>query len=208
MTSRQFPYVAVLLAIVTVIVSLTVNYLISGSLFGKVKVPELEPYGGYTLEHLLNYEFWRLVASQLIHVKQPHMIYNVLSLVAIGFAFERKIGALAFISIWLVAGSVGTFASTFTVPEPWNLGTGGSQAVLGLAAAGLVKYLKGETGGRVPFLVLALTILPAFALDLIFSEHHLPKLGHVLSFGFGALILLGFEFRARFATNKLLKSDS
>ncbi|MCL1074467.1 rhomboid family intramembrane serine protease [Shewanella dokdonensis] len=207
MTFRRLPYMAILLALATVIVSLAVNYLISGSFFGKVKVPELEPYGGYTLEHVLNYEFWRLIVSQLIHVKQPHMIYNVLSLVAIGFIFERKIGSAAFISIWLVAGSIGTFASTFTVPEPWNLGTGGSQAVLGLAAAGLVKFLKGEVVGRITLLVLVLTILPVFALDLIFSEHHLPKLGHILSFSFGALILFGFELRARFATTKLLKSD-
>nr|WP_275440692.1 rhomboid family intramembrane serine protease [Vibrio sp. Of7-15] len=195
------------MALATVIVSLVVHYQISGSLFGQIKVPELEPYGGYTFKHLLNYELWRLVASQLIHVKQPHMIYNVLSLVALGFLFECKIGSMTFLSIWFVAGSIGTFASTFTVPEPWNLGTGASQAVLGLAAAGLVKFLKGEVVGRIAFFVLVLTILPAFSLDVFFSEYHLPKLGHVLSFSLGALILFGSELRVRSAANKQLKSD-
>jgi rhomboid protease GluP len=121
------------------------------------------------------------------------MVYNVLSLLALGSLLERKFGSMAFTSIWFLAGTSGTLVSTFTVPEPWNLGTGGSQAILALAASGFVMYLKGRLKGNIVVAILAFTIMPAFALDLVYTEHHLPKLGHIVSFSLGALLLLGFE---------------
>ncbi|WP_260260196.1 rhomboid family intramembrane serine protease [Vibrio intestinalis] len=193
MTKRYIPYATLVLVLSTVVVSLVVNFQISGSLFGKIKITELEPFGGFTYKHILDLELWRLVVSQLIHVKQFHMIYNAFSLLALGYVLERKLGSSVFLLIWFIAGSIGTFASTFTVPEPWNLGTGGSQAILGLAAAGIIMYLKRHIEGKLALTVLVLTIVPAFALDLIFSEHHLPKVGHVVSFGLGVLLLYSFQ---------------
>ncbi len=133
MTERRIPYATLVLVMSTVVVSLGVNFQISGSLFGKINITELEPFGGFTYKHILDLELWRLVVSQLIHVKQYHMLYNALSLLALGCILERKIGSSVFLSIWFIAGSVGTFSSTFTVPEPWNLGTGGSQAIFSLS---------------------------------------------------------------------------
>jgi len=196
-TKRRIPYATLVLVFSTVVISLGVNFQISGSLFGKINITELEPFGGFTYKHILDLELWRLVVSQLIHVKQYHMIYNAFSLLALGCVFERKIGSGVFLSIWFIAGSVGTFASTFTVPEPWNLGTGGSQAILALAAVGLTMYLRREIRGKLALAILVLTILPAFALDLIFSEHHLPKVGHVVSFALGVVLLFCFQQRRK-----------
>ncbi|UXI02518.1 rhomboid family intramembrane serine protease [Photobacterium sp. TY1-4] len=187
MQLKQIPYMTLILVAATITTSLTVNYLISGTLFGKIKVPDLEPFGGYTVEHIADFELWRLVVSQLIHVKQAHMFYNALSLLALGYLLERRIGSLTFTFIWLFAGAAGTFVSTFTVPAPWNLGTGGSQAILALAAAGLVLYICAQLKSKFMLSVIALTILPAFALDLIYAENHLPKPGHVVSFSLGLL---------------------
>lgn len=188
MQSKQIPYITIILVISTIVTSLVVNYFISGTFFGKVKVPDLEPFGGYTLEHIADFELWRLFVSQLIHVKQAHMLYNALSLLALGCLLERRIGSLSFILIWLLAGAAGTFVSTFTVPAPWNLGTGGSQAILALAAAGVVMYISGRLKSKLLFMVLVFTILPAFILDLIYAENHLPKLGHIVSFSLGLVI--------------------
>ena len=197
MTKRQIPYATLILVLSTVVVSLGVNFQIAGSLFGKIKITELEPFGGFTYKHILDLELWRLVVSQFIHVKQFHMIYNALSLFALGYVLERKLGSSAFLAIWFISGSIGTFASTFTVPEPWNLGTGGSQAILGLAAAGFSMYLQRHIEGKLALGVLILTIVPAFALDLTFSEHHLPKVGHVVSFSLGVMLLYGFQHLLR-----------
>ncbi len=197
MTKRCIPYATLILVLCTVVVSLGVNFQISGSLFAKINITELEPFGGFTYKHILDLELWRLVVSQFIHVMQFHMIYNVLPLFALGYLLERILGSSVFLVIWFISGSIGTFASTFTVPEPWNLGTGGSQAILGLAAAGLLMYLKRQIEGKLALGVLILTIGPAFALDLIFSEYHLPKVGHVVSFSLGVILLYGFQQRGK-----------
>lgn len=197
MTKRHIPYATLILVLSTVVVSVGVNFQIAGSAFGKITITEIEPFGGFTYKHILDLELWRLVVSQFIHVKQFHMIYNAFSLFALGYVLERKLGSSVFLFIWFIAGSIGTFASTFTVPEPWNLGTGGSQAILGLAAAGLTMYLKRHIEGKLALIVLGFSIVPAFALDLIFSEHHLPKVGHVVSFSLGVMLLYGFQQRGK-----------
>nr|WP_240458320.1 rhomboid family intramembrane serine protease [Vibrio neptunius] len=181
----------------TVVVSFCVNFQITGSLFGKASITELEPFGGLTYQYILQLDLWRLAVSQLIHVKQYHMIYNALSLFALGCILERKIGASVFLSVWFMSGVVGTLASTFTVLEPWNLGTGGSQAILGLAGAGLVMFLKREIEGKLVVAVLTFTIVPAFALDVVFSESHLPKLGHVVSFTVGVVLSHCFQLSGK-----------
>ncbi|KJY88379.1 hypothetical protein TW84_14775 [Vibrio neptunius] len=197
MTKRRIPYATLTLVLSTVVVSFCVNFQITGSLFGKVSITELEPFGGLTYQHILQLELWRLAVSQLIHVKQYHMIYNALSLFALGCILERKIGASAFLSVWFISGVIGTLASTFTVPEPWNLGTGGSQAILGLVGAGLVMFLKREIEGKLVVAVLTFTMAPALVLDVVFSESHLPKLGHVISFTVGVVVSHCFQLSGK-----------
>jgi len=138
-----------------------------------------------------------LFAAQLIHAKQAHMFYNAISLLAIGCLLERRIGSFNFIMIWFIAGSVGTFTSTFSVSPPWNLATGGSQAILALAGVLLVFYITGRLKSKLVFRTLTLVIFPAFTLDLIYAENHLPKLGHVFSFSFGMLVAAGFSLKPK-----------
>ncbi|WP_082856208.1 hypothetical protein [Vibrio sp. HI00D65] len=44
MTKRYIPYATLILVLCTVLVSLGVNFQIAGSLFGKIKITELEPF--------------------------------------------------------------------------------------------------------------------------------------------------------------------
>lgn len=197
MQLKSIPYITMLLVTSTIIVSLTANYFISGTFFGKNSIRDLESYGGYRLDNIINFELWRLFASQLIHVKQAHMFYNALSLLVLGCLLERRIGSFNFITIWLIAGSAGTFTATFSVSPPWNLATGGSQAVLALAGVLLAFYLTGRLKSKLVLYTLTLVIFPAFVLDLIYAENHLPKLGHVLSFSLGLLIAVGFSLNPK-----------
>ena len=146
----------------------------------------MEPYGGITFAHLGNLELWRLVASQLIHAKQIHMLYSVLSLLALGLFVERHLNFFQFFCLYFVSGAMGVLVSTLTVDPPWNLGTGASQAIFGVAAFGmLLAAKKVETSWRF-YSVLAFSIVPALTLDLIYAGH--PKLGHVTGFVVGGLI--------------------
>ncbi len=180
MKSQKYPYITIAISILTLIYSLYVNFEISGSLFGRIKIVQLEPFGGVTFGHLWNLEMWRLFTSQLIHVKQLHMLFNVLSFALLGVILEKYTGAIRFFILWFISGTFGTLISTLTVEPPWNLGTGASQAVLGVAAFGIVVFWKRINTTLALKFVVAFAVIPALFLDLIYARH--PKLGHIVSF--------------------------
>ncbi len=205
MRSQKYPYITIAISILTIVYSLYVNFQISGSLFGKIKYVELEPYGGVTFSHLWDLELWRLFVSQLIHFKQIHMLFNVLSFTLLGLVLEKYIGSIRFLFLWFISGTFGTLISTLTVEPPWNLGTGTSQAVFGIAAFGiLVIWKKIDTSFSLKFIV-AFALIPALLLDLIYAHH--PKLGHITGFIVGCAIGLFYlsTYKSMKDTNKLTK---
>src|SRR5690554_2940729 len=108
MKNTYVPYGTILICALTLAYSMYAAFELTGNLLGNVKIIWLEPYGGITFSQLFNVELWRLIASQLIHVKQVHMLYNVLSLALLGILLERYIHAVKFLLLWFVAGSIGT----------------------------------------------------------------------------------------------------
>lgn len=178
----------VMLAGATVITSMVVATSLHGFPWSDVKVVELRSYGGLDRELLMQGQWWRLVTSQLVHVKQAHMVFNVTMLLLLGSFVESAVGSARLIMLWLISGAAGTYVSTYTVAPPWNVGTGASQAVLGLAAAAGVAIWRGHSCPKWLRGVLVLTLVGSFGLDLIFAYY--PKPGHVMAFFAGAL--LGF----------------
>ncbi|SBS38489.1 Rhomboid family protein [Marinomonas spartinae] len=182
---NKFPVSAITLGIITAVFSLVVAYLATGSFLGKVTMIQLKSYGGLNVSNLANWEIWRLFTSQLGHSKQYHMFYNVLSLIVLGYVIERRVGWIMFLSVWFLAGASGTLYSTLFVQAPWDTGTGGSQAVLGVAGLGIILSTI-KRNNRNLILALMFALIPAFSLDLIFANY--PKPGHVLSLVVGMLI--------------------
>lgn len=182
---KKFPITAITLGIVTVVFSLVVAYLATGSFLGKVTMVQLKSYGGINVSDLVNWEIWRLFTSQLVHSKQYHMFYNVLSLFVLGYVIEKRVGWFTFLVVWFIAGALGTLYSTLFVQAPWDTGAGGSQAILGVAGFGVIlTTIRGENRSLIYALMFAL--IPAFSLDLIFA--HYPKPGHVLGLVLGMLL--------------------
>ena len=180
MKPQKIPYITIALSMLTIACSLYVNFLISGTFFGKITYFELEPYGGITFKHLWELELWRLFVAQLIHFKQSHMFFNVLSLFLLGLLLEKYMGSIRFFTLWFVSGVCGTLVATLTVEPPWNLGTGASQAVMGIAAFGsLLIWKKLDTSLRLK-IVVSIAVIPALIIDLIYAHH--PKLGHIVGF--------------------------
>jgi rhomboid protease GluP len=180
------PIFTIVISLLTLFGSFYVAYDITGSLFGKIKIVQLEAYGAITFSHLRNLEVWRLFTSQIIHVKQYHMLYNVLSFFLLGLLIERKIGCARMLFLWFVAGAIGTLFSTLFVTPPWNLGTGSSQAILGVAAFGCILIQQKIDTSKVFKFAVGFAIIPALTLDLVFA--HYPKPGHMLSFFLGLVI--------------------
>ena len=185
MKIAHIPYGTILISAVTLLYSMYVAFAVTGNVLGNVKIVQLEPYGGVTFAHLSNLEFWRLFASQLIHAKQIHMLYNVLCLTLLGLCLERYIHTVKLLLLWFVSGAVGTLIGTLFVAPPWNLGTGASQAVLGMAALGFVLSINGINSSKGLVVILCLSIIPAFALDFINAGY--PKPGHIVGVLIGAI---------------------
>ncbi|PHM46067.1 hypothetical protein Xmau_00462 [Xenorhabdus mauleonii] len=118
------------------------------------------------------------------------MVYNVLSFSILGILLEKHLGSKFLLALWFTSGALGTLYSTNLVSPPWNLGTGASQAVLGVSSfALLLVFVKEHTSGILKFAVI-FSILPAMALDLIYA--HYPKPGHVLAICIGLTMSLFF----------------
>ncbi|WP_308366233.1 MULTISPECIES: rhomboid family intramembrane serine protease [unclassified Microbulbifer] len=190
MKEYKVPYCTIIISLATFAYSLFVCYEINGAFYGRMKIIQLEEYGGITFEHLKNFEFWRLFASQMIHRGQLHMLYSVLSLLVLGIFIERHVNFVQFFSIWFVPGAIGTLVSTLSVDPPWNLGTGASQATFGVAAFGLVLAVKKIENSWKFYGVLLFSLIPALTLDFIYAGY--PKPGHVTGFVVGALLGLTY----------------
>ncbi|MFZ2958895.1 MAG: rhomboid family intramembrane serine protease [Candidatus Ozemobacteraceae bacterium] len=192
LNKTRVPIAAIIISIFTALFSFYVSKEISGSLFGEFSYVELEKYGGITFGHLKNLELWRLLSCQLIHLKQVHMIYNALSILLLGVYLEPTIGSFRFLLLYYFPGIIGTLASTLAVDPPWNLGTGASQAALGIAAFGLIAAFKQKEFGKAFKLIVAFCILPAILNDVRAVGY--PKVGHLVPIVLGILIGL-YHFR-------------
>lgn len=199
----KIPYFTILISILTICYSLYVIKDISGTFFGNIKVIQLEKYGGFTVDHILNGEVWRLLISQLIHVKPFHMLYNVAAFLLMGILLEKQIGTIKFIVIWFLSGSIGTLISTFTVAAPWNLGTGASQAIMGLAALCLMMLFRKENNSKIMIFAFLFATIPAVTLDMI--TVHYPKLGHITGFGIG--LILSYIFMKKNNRDKVIYKE-
>lgn len=192
--SRHIPWGTLLLCTATAAVSAHAAFDIAGTWFGRVRIVDLEEYG-VRLNHLLDFELWRLVTSQLVHVKQKHMLLNVLCMLLLGIGIERHIGFARLLLLWLVAGSIATLVSTRFGEPPWNLGTGASQAIMAMAGCGVSLAVSGADRTKFLLFSLAFAIFAALSLDLIYAGY--PKAGHVTGLLLGALMTRAFLMTTR-----------
>lgn len=183
----RIPWGTLLLGTATVAMSVHAAIEISGTWMGRVRIVQLENYG-VRPGHIRDLELWRLVTSQLVHVKPLHMLSDVFCLMWVGAAVERRVGSIRLLLLWLVGGSLATLLSTLFVTPPWNLGTGSSQAIMAIAGAGALLALTGVDRSKSLIWPVAFSIVLAFAIDLVHVYY--PKPGHVAGVLLGMLIAI------------------
>jgi len=186
---RDIPAVSVFLALATLIASFTVAKFVSGSPLRTVRVLELRQYGGVNNEHLANGEWWRLLTAQFVHVTQAHMLFNVATLFLLAAAVERAAGSFRLALIWMLSGVVGTYASIRSVPPPYEIGSGASQVLMGIAAAAIIVMWRNQERPRWLKATLIGTLVVQIALDLVSA--HYPKSGHVAGLLVGLILAVG-----------------
>lgn len=82
---------------------------------------------------------WRLLTSLLVHVGWTVLALNLVGLIVVGAAVERRLGAAWWIALYLVGGVVGEIAGVRWQP----VGAGNSVATFGLVG-GLLASLSGD----------------------------------------------------------------
>lgn len=105
------------------------------------------PYGG-----VAGGELWRVVTGHLLHLDLLHLAGNVVALVVLGGAWERRVGALGLL-VTFTAGCLGGALLVLLVSPPWTVVVGASGGVFGILAALVASALRGHRPGTLAVVV-------------------------------------------------------
>jgi len=98
--------------------------------------------------HLANGRVWVLLTSVFSHQWAVHLLVNMIVLLSFGPPMERLMGSGRFLSFYLVAGIVGSFAhaavSNFLMGTPELAALGASAAVAGVLLLFALTYPKAK----------------------------------------------------------------
>jgi rhomboid protease GluP len=192
---KTFPIISAVLVLTTIVASVAVATAIGGSPWSKAPILALGNYGSVDNAQLANGELWRLLTSPFIHVSQAHMLFNVICLFLLGIAVERATGSIRLGLLWLLSGVAGTYASIYAVPPPYDVGSGASQAIMGVAASAIVVLWRKRNSPRWLIGAVAITLIIGMALDLVFAFRIKP--GHLVGFFAGLIIAIVLVPRGR-----------
>lgn len=134
-------------------------------------------------------EWWRLFTPMFLHGGIMHLLFNMFSLFLFGPELERLTGKVRFITIYAVAGFVGTLATYLLQPLDY-LHVGASGAIFGIFGAfGALLYY-----GRRALPQLRQIILPIIVISIImtFLTPNVNATAHIAGMVAGFLIGLSY----------------
>lgn len=149
---------------------------------------ELMAFGVIKGEYFSWTQSWKLIASQWLHVKAPHMLLNALVIGGVGLAAEARWGRVLPGTIALAGGTLSQALLVFLEPQAFL--SGASQAYMALCGFVIVAGRIGRVGLGLAWVGL----LIGFAIDLLVSDHGQIKVGHAFPCAFG--IAVGLLVRA------------
>lgn len=154
---------------------------------------DLVPFGAARGLYFEASDAWRLIASQWLHVKFPHMLFNALIIAVVGRAIERHSGWLVMLCVGIGGGALAQFATLLSQPEAYVSGV--SQAYLALCGMALLLIKPKSAAWWTAVGGTAVSV----ALDLFVSTHGALKIGHVIGLGAGVFAgaLMLFSKRRR-----------
>lgn len=161
------------------------------SIFETQKSDLLLSYGAVNAASLQKAEYWRLITSQLLHVKFLHMLFNIIAIYYVGSKIEKQFGATVISSIYLIAGTTGQLASVLAYPQ--LVSSGASQALCGILGALISLVLFRSRVSKLTIILVSMLCSIQAGLDLSFAGS--IKAGH--SVGFVVGLLIGLFVRPR-----------
>lgn len=140
---------------------------------------DLMAFGVIKGEYFQSAQTWKLVASQWLHVKAPHMLLNAVIIGGVGLAVEARWGRVLPAAIALIGGTLSQ--GLLVLMEPQAFLSGASQAYMALCGLALAAGGVGRAG-----LILAWAgVLIGIVLDIVVSGHGQIKFGHLFPLVFG-----------------------
>lgn len=140
---------------------------------------DLVPFGAARGLYFELSDAWRLIASQWLHVKFPHMLFNALIIAVVGRAIERHSGWLVMLCVGIGGGALAQFATLLSQPEAYV--SGASQAYLALCGMAILLTRPKSAAWWAAVGGTAVSV----ALDLFVSTHGALKIGHLIGLGAG-----------------------
>jgi membrane associated rhomboid family serine protease len=192
--------VSAIVATLIIAAWLTVSFVHTGTVSVVIYNQSLARYGGATAELVRDGGWWRLLASQFLHVYLLHALFNAAAILIIGSLLEHITGPLRLAAVLISAGVAGQLIAVGTAPT--IVATGASQAAIGISATALVV----AAGQRnVPLLSAAAVYLTVqVVLDALFAGHvKLPHLGSFLVgllYGWYGWYVTKFQSRSKLAS--------
>lgn len=147
-------------------------------------------------------EWWRFITPMFLHGGLMHLLFNMFSLFLFGPELERLTGKVRFITIYLLAGLIGTAATYFLQPLDY-LHVGASGAIFGIFGAfGALLYY-----GRRSLPQLRQIILPIIVISIVmtFLTPNVNATAHIAGMITGFLIGMSYFHPKRIVSWKTKK---
>lgn len=190
------PYLSIAIVLAIAAAWLLVAMHLHQSVLAVQKSSQLMQLGAINGAALERGEWWRLLASQFMHVHFMHMLFNLCGVLVLAAAIERAAGSMALALTYFIGGTVGQYFSVLLNPE--LVSSGASQAMMALCAFALFGYRRFGIA-RHAVLLAGVLVAIQFALDLYVSGGIKP--GHSFGFAAGIAVVLAMMAAGRRSKN-------
>jgi rhomboid protease GluP len=195
----RIPFLSIAIAFCIAITWLLVAMHLNQSMLAVQKSSHLMQLGAADGAAIACGEWWRLLASQFLHVHFMHMLFNLCGILVLAAAIERSAGCFALALVYFVGGTIGQYASVLLSPD--LVSSGASQAMMALCAFVLLGTRRFSIA-RHAVLLAAVLVVIQFALDIYVSRGIKP--GHSFGFAAGvAIVLAAMTASAKNKTNTI-----
>ncbi|PTS75090.1 hypothetical protein DBR17_16265 [Sphingomonas sp. HMWF008] len=191
---KWFTSPSLLWAVSLVVVWCAIAFALHQSVWAQQSSRDLMVFGAIKGEYFDWTQGWKLVASQWLHVKAPHMLLNAFVIGGVGLAVEARWGRVLPGIIALIGGTL--TQALLVILEPHEFISGASQAYMVLC--GFALFAGGVR--RVGLGLAWIGLLISIAIDVYISSHGQIKVGHAfpMILGIAAGVLAKAQSKPRF----------